>query len=165
MATVQLTDHRRNRKNFHSNTSQAIRLFKKYCMEKRMRYTPERELIIREVYQADGHFDVDRLFLRLRARHPHSRIAKTSIYRSVPYLLDAGLLRESIAEAGRVVYERTIGRFDHDHFRCVKCGKILEFYSPELDTAQKKICEQENFKILWRTNVVNGYCCECSNSL
>lgn len=127
-----------------------------------MRYTPEREIIIKEIYRADGHFHVDELFSRIRQHHPHSKIAKTSIYRSVPYFLDAGLLRESVAEAGQTLYERTLGHFEHDHFRCLGCGTLVEFYSKELEEAQKKICQKQKFKILWRTNVINGYCDRCA---
>src|SRR5438552_14968551 len=100
-------------------TDQAIKVFREYCSKKRMRYTPEREIIIKEIYRSPGHFDIENLFNRIHAHHPQKKIAKTSIYRSVPYFLDAGLLRESIAEAGHVVYERTLGQFDHDHFKCI----------------------------------------------
>ena len=141
---------------------EALSLFKEYCTKKKMRYTPERELIIREIYSADGHFNVDHIYSEIRKNNPQSKIAKTSIYRSVPFFLDAGLLRESVAEAGEVLYERTLGRFEHDHFRCLGCGTLLEFYSEDLEKAQKKICEKEQFKVLWRTNVINGYCRSCS---
>ena len=143
------------------NTKQATSLFRQYCSKKKMRYTCEREMIIQEIYTSDGHFNVDHLFSRIREKNPRCKIAKTSIYRSIPYFLDAGILRESIAEAGQVIYERTLGHFDHDHFRCVGCGKLVEFYSQELERAQKKICEKERFKVLWRTNVINGYCPQC----
>ncbi len=144
-----------------SNISEAIGVFRQYCSKKKMRYTRERELIIKEICTVDGHFNVDHLFSRLREKNPLSKIAKTSIYRSVPYFLDAGLLRESIADAGHVVYERMLGRFDHDHLRCLGCGNIIEFCSKDLEYAQKKICEKEKFKVLWRTNVINGYCQTC----
>ena len=145
-----------------SKVEGAVSLFRQYCSRKKMRYTPERQMIIQEIYNSNGHFNVDHLFLQLRKRNPRSKIAKTSIYRSIPYFLDAGILRESIAQAGQIIYERTLGRFDHDHFRCVGCGKLLEFYSHELDQAQKKICRKEKFKVLWRTNVINGYCPQCT---
>ena len=140
---------------------QAIRLFREYCTRNNMRYTPERETIIREIYLLNDHFNIDNLFYRIRAKHPKTRIAKTSIYRSVPHFLDAGLLRQSIAEAGQVIYERTLGHADHDHFRCINCGRIIEFYSPELKSAQKKISRREKFTVLWRINVINGYCQDC----
>ena len=151
----------KNSPQINSPIAQAISLFRRYCVQKRMRYTPEREMIIQEIYTSEGHFNVDQLFSRIHRRNSRTKIAKTSIYRSIPYFLNAGLLRESIAEAGQVIYERTLGQFEHDHFRCVGCGKLVEFYSRELEAAQKKICEKENFKVLWRTNVINGYCPGC----
>ena len=143
---------------------QALQVFRRYCTKKKMRYTSERQMIIKEIYSSNGHFNIDHLFSQIRKKNPRSRMAKTSIYRSVPYFLDAGLLRESIAHSGHVIYERTLGRFDHDHFRCVGCERIVEFYSSELQQAQKKICEKEKFKILWRTNVINGYCQKCTGN-
>ena len=151
-------------KNTQTNRiKEAIQSFRKYCVEKGMRYTLEREMIIREIYRSEGHFNVDKLFARIKVNNPTSKIAKTSVYRSVPYFLDAGLLRESVAGAGQVIYERTLGDEDHDHFRCIGCGKIGEFYSPELEFAQKAICSKEKFKVLWRTNVTNGYCERCAS--
>lgn len=140
--------------------SQAIKLFREYCSKKKMRYTPERETIIRAIYGSNGHFNVDNLFSRIRTRNPHCSIAKTSIYRSVPHFLEAGLLRESAA-GGQVLYERTLGHESRDHFRCIGCGKIVEFSSPQLSLAQEKICKAKKFTILWRTNMINGYCREC----
>ncbi len=141
----------------------ALAVFREYCARRKMRYTLERELIIKEIYREQGHFNVEKLFASIRRRHPASRIAKTSIYRSVPHLLDSGILRQSLADAGVVVYERSLGRKDHDHFKCIKCGKMVEFFSPELESAQRKICAQENFQVLWRMNVINGICQECSD--
>ena len=161
MTTKAESQDTRLRNDQASAAEEAVTRFREYCARKKMRFTRERETIIREIYNSEGHFNIDHLFSRVRANNPDSRIAKTSIYRSVPFFLDAGLLRESIADAGHIVYERTLGHFDHDHFRCVGCGKIVEFSSEELQKAQEKICRQEDFKVLWRTNVVNGYCRDC----
>lgn len=150
------------KKIYSSETTQAIKVFREYCAKKKMRYTLERETIIKAIYSDRGHFHIDHLFSNLRKNNPDCRIAKTSIYRSVPFLLDAGILRESVADSGHVLYERTLGHFDHDHFRCIGCGCIVEFSSPDLVLAQRKICEKQRFTVLWRTNVINGYCRNCS---
>lgn len=141
--------------------SRALGIFRKYCSQKKMRYTPEREIIIREIYRSRDHFNIDSLFERVRANNPSSKIAKTSVYRSVPHFLDAGLLRQSAVQAGEVIYERTLGHRDHDHFVCLGCGKIIEFSSPELATAQEQFFRKNSLTVLWRTNVVSGYCKDC----
>ena len=149
------------KKNSTTEVHQAIKVFRDYCAKKRMRYTSERESIIREIYRLGDHFNIDHLFERIRARRSQSRMAKTSIYRSVPHFLDAGLLRESLAKGQGTIYEKALGRSEHDHFNCLGCGKIVEFRSPELTQAQKKISQKNKFTVLWSMNVINGYCREC----
>lgn len=146
-----------------TEVNRALGIFRKYCNQRKMRYTPEREIIIKEIYRSKDHFNVDNLFERVRANNPASKIAKTSVYRSVPHFLDAGLLRQSAVQAGEVIYERTLGHLDHDHFVCLGCGKIIEFSSPELTSVQQKLCRENKFTVLWRTNVVNGYCQDCQD--
>ena len=136
-------------------------IFKEYCKNNGMRYTPEREIIIDEIYCKDGHFDADELFLRIRNRYPKIKLAKGSIYRTLPHLIQAGLIRESLTEESHVCYEHTLGHEHHDHIKCVECGRIFEFYEKEIDKLQKNLCRRRNFKMLWHTHVIGGYCSKC----
>ena len=143
--------------------SNPIDTFKEYCKKNAMRFTPERRVIIEEIYRKDGHFDIDELFIRIRKRHPKIKLAKGSIYRTLPHLIKAGLIRESLMEEGHFCYEHTLGHAHHDHMRCVSCGKVFEFYDKRIDKTQKEICDKFNFKMLWHIHVVNGYCSDCRN--
>ena len=136
-------------------------IFGEYCRKNGMRYTPERELVIREIYRENGHFDIDGLFLRIRNRHPEAKLAKGSIYRMLPYLIDAGLLRTSFTERGHVCYEGTLGASHHDHMKCVGCGRMFEFYDDRIDQAQREVCERHGFHMLRHTHVIEGYCSKC----
>ena len=149
------------RKSHDRDITQALALWRDYCRQKQMRYTPEREAIIREICGSDRHFTVEDLIARIRTRYPKAKIAKTSVYRSLPFFLDCGLLRESITGTGCVIYEHALGHRDHGHLRCIRCGKITEFYSPSLLAAQQRVCRREKFKAVRRINVVHGYCCNC----
>lgn len=139
------------------------RLFRKYCRENELRYTPERAVIIDEIYLKDGHFDIDNLFLRIRNRHPGIRLAKGSIYRTIPHLIKAGLIRESFKEEGRIFYEHTLGHGNHDHMICIKCGKIFEFYDKKIDSGRENICEEHGFDMVFHVHVIQGYCSKCRN--
>lgn len=138
-----------------------ISIFKDYCKKHGMRYTPEREEIINEIYRKDGHFDIDRLFLRIRNRSPKLKLAKGSIYRTLPHLIHSGLIRESLTDAGRVCYEHTLGHDHHDHLKCIECGRISEFYEKGIDEKQKELCMKRKFRIVWHTHVIGGYCRKC----
>lgn len=136
-------------------------VFKEYCKKNGMRYTPEREVIIEEIYRRDGHFDIDALFLRIRNKHPGIKLAKGSIYRTLPHFIKAGLIRESFTEEGHTAYEHVLGHSHHDHMKCLKCGKVFEFYEEEIDRIQQEICGKLGFKMLWHVHVIAGYCKKC----
>ncbi|MCK5850949.1 MAG: transcriptional repressor [Kiritimatiellae bacterium] len=136
-------------------------IFKRYCVEHGLRYTRERECIIEEIFRKNDHFDADNLFLSIRNRHPEMKLAKGSIYRTLPHLIAAGLISKSLFDEGCASYEHTLGDKHHDHMRCLKCGKIFEFYNDEIDEAQRKVCEEQGFEMLWHMHVIGGYCRGC----
>jgi len=137
------------------------KIFKEYCRKHWMRYTPERDVIIDEIYRKDGHFDIDNLFLRIRSNNPEMKLAKGSIYRTIPHLIKAGLIRESFTEGGCTSYEHILGHEHHDHMKCLNCGKVFEFYEKKIDSSQKRLCSKLNFKMLWHVHVIFGYCAKC----
>ena len=140
-------------------------VFKAYCARQGMRFTPERRAIIEEIYRDNAHFDVDGLYLRIRLANPDMKLAKGSVYRTIPHLMRASLLRASLADDGRVRYEQTLGQTHHDHIQCVRCGKILEFHDGTIDRIQEEICAGHGFEMLWHTHVIRGYCAECRKGL
>ncbi len=62
---------------------------------------------------------------------------------------------------GKVVYEHLHPESHHDHFFCVKCGGIIEFYDPRLEYFQEESARQAEFRILDHRLVINGVCAEC----
>ena len=127
-----------------------------------MRNTPERNVIIEEIYRKDKHFSIDNLYMRIRNRYPNIKLAKASIYRTIPHLINAGLIRESYVEEGHVCYEKTLGNSPHEHMRCLKCGKILEFYDKGIEKEEQSLCRRRNFKIVRHTFLLEGYCEKCN---
>lgn len=138
-------------------------IFKEYCKTNEMRYTPERDIVIEEIYRKYEHFDIDSLFLRIRKSHPKIKLAKGSIYRTIPHLLKAGLIRLSFTDNGHSCYEKTLGHQHHDHMKCVDCGTVIDFYSKEIDRLQDTICKKLNFKMIWHVHMLGGYCSKCKS--
>lgn len=136
-------------------------IFKQYCKENHLRYTPEREMVIEGIYLKYDHFDIDNLFLRIRNRHPNARLSKASIYRTLPHLIKTGLIRASFSEKGHYCYEQTLGRKHHFHMKCLKCGKVIDFCEEKIDKTQEAACKRRNFEIISRAHVVEGFCSKC----
>jgi Fur family ferric uptake transcriptional regulator len=58
-----------------------IQIFRNFIRNKGLRNTPEREVIIEEIFSKHDHFDVDELYLRLKRKS--KKVSKPSIYRII----------------------------------------------------------------------------------
>ena len=101
-------------------------------------------LKILEVFQASKqrHMtaeDVFRVLLDSR-----SDIGLATVYRVLMQFEQAGLLTRSNFESGKAVYELNEGQH-HDHLVCLDCGRVEEFFDPEIERRQHAIAEQRGF--------------------
>ena len=137
-----------------------INKFRAYIKAQGLRKTPERETIIGEIFSAHNHFDVDELFLRLRNKK--KRISKASLYRTIPLLIESGLLKEVYFEDGHLHYEHVYGNKDHSHLRCNRCGRIIEFADDEIGIIENRIGKKYNFAVTAHRFELLGYCPKCA---
>jgi Fur family ferric uptake transcriptional regulator len=49
----------------------------------------------------------------------------------------------------------------HDHFVCVRCGAILEFYNPEIEALQAEVASRMEFYGLQHRLEIFGLCSKC----
>ena len=140
-----------------------LQVFREYLKKHRLRYTQEREQIIKEIFATHDHFDVDSLYLTIRRKGIN--ISKASIYRLLPLLIEADLVQDVFFEDGHMHYEHIYGHEHHCHLRCIECGKIEEFTDPRLNDIEKDLEERFGFKILNHKLDVKGLCPECREKI
>lgn len=75
-----------------------------------------------------------------------SDVGIATVYRVLTQFEQAGLLTRHHFEGGRAVYELNQGHH-HDHLVCVTCGKVEEFYDPEIEARQEQIAKERGFSI------------------
>lgn len=136
-----------------------LAVFKEFIRSRGLRQTQERETIVLEIFRNREHFDVDDLFLRLLAQG--KKISKASIYRTLPLLVDCGLIREVNYEEGHWHYEQIYGRPHHCHLRCSGCGALVEFEEPLMNLVEKKLAQTYGYQISKHILEVHGYCPRC----
>lgn len=73
-------------------------------------------------------------------------IGLATVYRVLTQFEQAGLLERHHFESGKAVFEKNAGRH-HDHLVCVDCGRVEEFYDPEIERRQAKIAKERGFAI------------------
>ena len=61
------------------------------------------------------------------------------MFRSLPILVEAGILQPAPPSGEARRFELALGREHHDHLRCRGCGRIVEFRSEEIERLQLEI--------------------------
>jgi Fur family ferric uptake transcriptional regulator len=133
--------------------------FRGYLKSKGLRFTPERRLILEAVFSIEDHFEAVDLLLKLWQQG--SRVSKATIYRTLPFLVKSGLLREVVFGEKHAHYEHIYGHQHHDHLVCVNCGKIIEFSSESMENLQTEICLKHDFEAISHKFEITGYCKDC----
>lgn len=133
--------------------------FIKYIKQRGLKWTPEREKVLREALAMKGHFEADELAFRLRKKG--SRISRATVYRTLPLLVKAGLLNQVIHGEKHQHYEPIHEERQHDHLICLKCGKITEFQNPALKKLEEEICRENDFRPQKILVEIFGYCRRC----
>jgi Fur family ferric uptake transcriptional regulator len=134
--------------------------FKSFLSTKGLKPTKVRDEIIGEVMSLKGHFDPDELFIRLKTKG--SKVSRASVYRTIPLLIEGGLIEEVERVDKHAHYECVVGTPHHDHMICTKCGKVIEFFSPTLEMLQDELCQKEQFKKVRHSLEIFGYCRKCA---
>ncbi len=135
------------------------KVFKEYLKARGLKLTKERALILKDISSRSGHFDPEELYIGMKKRG--LKISKASIYRTLPLLLDSGLIEQVERTEKHAHYEQTFGRNHHDHMLCISCGSVTEFFSEALEDLQDKICSKKDFEGVTHTLEIKGYCRKC----
>lgn len=73
-------------------------------------------------------------------------IGLATVYRVLTQFEQAGLLVRHHFESGKAVFELNAGTH-HDHLVCLTCGRVEEFYDPEIEKRQARIARERGFEI------------------
>jgi len=73
-------------------------------------------------------------------------VGLATVYRVLTQFEQAGLLKRSHFESGKSVYELDEGQH-HDHLVCLQCGRVEEFFDPEIERRQQQIAQERGFAL------------------
>lgn len=135
------------------------KIFKDFLSKRHLRLTTERKGILEAIFSLHGHFDIEVLYRHLEGMG--WSISRATIYRTLPLLIESGLVKEVGKSQNRSHYEHVFGHAHHDHLLCIECGKVIEFKDDEIERLQSEICKRFGFKPLEHRLALMGYCKEC----
>jgi len=73
-------------------------------------------------------------------------VGLATVYRVLTQFEQAGLLSRQNFEAGKAVFELNQGGH-HDHLLCLQCGRVEEFYDPEIEKRQNEVARKRGFQL------------------
>ena len=103
-------------------------------------------LKILEVFQrgVQRHMTAEDVFRHLLTEG--ADIGLATVYRVLTQFEQAGILHRNHFESGKAVYELNEGKH-HDHMVCLDCGRVEEFYDPEIEARQQAVAQAKGFEI------------------
>jgi len=136
--------------------------FREYLATRGKRLTQERETLVEEVFAMHEHFDADQMVARLANRKDGRSVSRSTVYRRLLELVEAGLIRRVARANGREVYEHDYGYPQHDHLICNKCGKMIEFHNIEIRRYVEAIAREHGFQLTGHRLEAQGLCSDCA---
>lgn len=130
----------------HEDTIQLVKeIFRTYLKERNQRQTPERFMVLEEIYRSEGHFDADDIFFNMK--NTGTRVSRATVYNTLDLLIECGLVQRQQFGKNQYYYERSYAYQQHDHMICKECGVVIEFCDPRILEIQKLMEQIYDFSI------------------
>jgi len=119
--------------------------------------TKQRWAVLRVIRESDEHLTANEVFERARQLLPG--IAFATVYNSLRYLKNEGLIGEVRFGADCTRYDRTLKR--HDHAICNDCGKLVDLELAIPDELIKQAARRSKYEPGSIEVTLRGLCPEC----
>ena len=126
------------------------------------RLTPQRAMVLDVVYHNNGHLTADEVFERVRLLSPY--VDLSTIYRTLVFLKQNGLIGELRLEGGPARFEAVRLGQEHHHAVCSGCGRMLEIDPADLNVLESTMRQKYGFEVNLVHLTLSGLCAECAGS-
>ncbi len=122
--------------------------------------TKQRQAILQVIREADEHLTANEVFDAARIILPS--ISFATVYNSLRYLKNEGLIGEVRFGADVTRYDRKLTR--HDHAICNNCGKLVDFELSVPKGLLEKAATLSKFEAGSIELTLHGLCPECAHA-
>lgn len=128
-----------------------------FIQRRGLRWTGQRNTIVRAAFSKDEHFTAEELFER--ARKLDSETSRATVYRTLSLLVEADLLREIDLGDNQTTYDPNfLEKPSHNHLVCIDCGRVVEFEDSHLDLLNDCVTRRLGFKPVRQSIRIEANC-------
>ena len=95
--------------------------FKTLLKSNTLKFTKQRELILKFLYENEGHFTPEDIYMLLKKEYPEINIGIATVYRTLTLLEESDIASSISFGAQGKKYELGLKQH-HDHLICTSCG-------------------------------------------
>jgi Fe2+ or Zn2+ uptake regulation protein len=126
-----------------------------------LRWTPQRQLILQTLRQADGrHLTAEDVWTAVNTQY--ASLNRSTVYRVLETLTGIGLVRQTRLGGDTVHFE--LEGNAHHHLVCVGCGRIEEIAGDEVAPLRRRLVQNHGFRIGDSPLTIEGVCSGCYES-
>lgn len=138
-------------------TEKRLRSFESICREHGLSITPQRVAIYKELISSAEHPSAITIFNKVREYF--SNISLDTVNRTLLTFYEIGLARVVESSGDPKRFDPNLE--PHHHFRCVGCGKIVDFKNELYDALEIPPELREKFVVMEKIVHLEGLCDKC----
>src|ERR671910_2889451 len=119
----------------------------------------KRDLILNVFLKQEGHLSADDLFDI--TRREDQRISRATVYRTLQWMVDAGIARKVDFGEGRFRFEHSYRHPRHYHLICKDCNRSYEFLSSDIEALIEEVATARGFAARQSVLQIHGTCDAC----
>src|ERR1051325_10532643 len=123
----------------------------------------KREQIVNVFLRQEGHLSADDLVDIIRRED--QRISRATVYRTLQWMVDAGIARKVDFGEGRFRFEHSYRHPRHFHLICKTCHQSFEFLSSDIETLVEEIASARRFTPQQSVLQIYGTCDTCQSGV
>ena len=119
----------------------------------------KRDVILNVFLRQEGHLSADDLVDLIRRED--QRISRATVYRTLQWMVDAGIARKVDFGEGRFRFEHSYRHPRHFHLICKSCNQSFEFLSSDIEALVEEVAAARNFAARQSVVQIYGTCEAC----
>jgi Fur family ferric uptake transcriptional regulator len=123
------------------------------------RRSTKRDFIVEIFLRQEGHLAAEELVDLIR--HEDARISRATVYRTLQWMVEAGIARKVDFGEGRFRFEHSYRHPRHFHLICKTCNQSFEFLSSDIEALLEEVASARRFAARQSVLQIYGTCESC----